>query len=359
MTLLKGNKGEWSELYAFVRLLSTGKLYAADENVCRQGNFYFSILNIFRNEFPEIYSKYKIDSQSLKVEIYINDKKVSSLKMSELCQQADLLLHEIKQGSASAFAIPEADLIMKELYCCKIKAPSKDKADIVMELHDPNVGYNHSCGFSIKSDIGKPPTLLNASGATNFVYEVEGVSNEDAEVINKISCKDKIIKRIRMITKCGKMTFVKTNSPIFEGNLRLIDSMMPDIIGELVLYSYQQNEKNLLKISNYLETVNPLNGRFPQGFYSYKIKELLCAVALGMVPNHIWDGKDEANGGYIIVNVDGGVLAYHIYNRDAFKEYLLKNTVLERASTSKHNFAKIYKVNGKKYINLNLQIRFK
>ena len=29
---LTGNKGEWSELYALVKLLSSGKLYAADEN---------------------------------------------------------------------------------------------------------------------------------------------------------------------------------------------------------------------------------------------------------------------------------------------------------------------------------------
>lgn len=358
MTLLKGNKGEWSELYAFIRLLSTGTLYAADENVCRRNDFYFSILNIFRNEFPEIYSKYKIDSHLSTIEIYVNDKKIDSLSMSKLRCQADSLLDEIQQGSARAFAIPEADLIMEELHCCKIKAPSQDKADIVMELHDPKVGYNHKCGFSIKSDIGHPPTLLNASKATNFIYEVDGISDKDAEEINKISCREKIIERIRAITKYGKMTFVRADSSIFEENLRFIDSMMPDIIGELVLYSYQQNEKNLLKISNYLEKANPLHGRFPQGFYLYKIKELLCAVALGMVPNHTWNGKDEANGGYIIVKVDGEVLAYHIYNRDAFKEYLLKNTVLERASTNRHNFAEIYTVNGKKYINLNLQIRF-
>ena len=30
---MSGNKGEWSELYVFFRLLSDAKLYAADENV--------------------------------------------------------------------------------------------------------------------------------------------------------------------------------------------------------------------------------------------------------------------------------------------------------------------------------------
>ena len=77
-----------------------------------------------------------------------------------------------------------------------------------------------------------------------------------------------------------------------------------------------------------------------------------------MMPSKEWDGLDEANGGYIIVKDDGDVLAYHIYNRDAFEDYLLKNTKFEKGSTSKHGFASLYEENGKMLINLNLQIRF-
>jgi hypothetical protein len=94
------------------------------------------------------------------------------------------------------------------------------------------------------------------------------------------------------------------------------------------------------------------------GFYTYKFKELLCCAALGMTPATAWDGHDEANGGYIVVTSKGNVLAYHIYNRDFFKEYLMNNTKFERASTSRHGYASIYKENNKTYIKLNLQIRF-
>ena len=34
---LRGNKGEWSEAYAFIKLLGEGKVYAADENLKRMG----------------------------------------------------------------------------------------------------------------------------------------------------------------------------------------------------------------------------------------------------------------------------------------------------------------------------------
>ena len=72
-----------------------------------------------------------------------------------------------------------------------------------------------------------------------------------------------------------------------------------------------------------------------------------------------WDGLDEANGGYIIVKADGEILAYHIYNRNFFEQYLLDNTILERASTSRHDYMSLYEENGEMFIKLNLQIRFR
>ena len=59
-----------------------------------------------------------------------------------------------------------------------------------------------------------------------------------------------------------------------------------------------------------------------------------------MKPAKPWDGLDEANGGYIIVKADGEILAYHIYNRNFFEQYLLDNTYLERASTSRQDVYK-------------------
>ncbi|KXA31684.1 hypothetical protein HMPREF3229_00213 [Peptoniphilus harei] len=78
-----------------------------------------------------------------------------------------------------------------------------------------------------------------------------------------------------------------------------------------------------------------------------------------MKPATIWDGIDEASVGYIIVTKQGDVLAYHIYNRIYFEEYLLNNTKYEIASTLKHDFGKVYSENGEDFIKLNLQIRFR
>lgn len=138
----------------------------------------------------------------------------------------------------------------------------------------------------------------------------------------------------------------------------MIDSLMPEIVAEAVLYSYLSNTDDCNKVISYLEETDPLGVRIKQ-FYRYKFKKFLCAKALGMDPSKRWAGIDEANGGYIAVKSDGTVLAYHLYNRDMFEKYLLDNTNFERASTGKHNYAKIYQEDGELFIKFNLQIRFK
>ena len=41
--MLTGNKGEWSEIYVFLKLLADGKLYSADENLEIIENIYYEI----------------------------------------------------------------------------------------------------------------------------------------------------------------------------------------------------------------------------------------------------------------------------------------------------------------------------
>ena len=137
----------------------------------------------------------------------------------------------------------------------------------------------------------------------------------------------------------------------------LIDSLLPEIIAELLLVSFSRDVTKLKDLVDILEKENPRRYR-RSDVYGYKIRKLLCACALGMKPSQKWNGSEEANGGYILVKETGEVLAYHIYNREAFELYLLNNTRLERASTKRHDYLSIYTENGEARINLNLQIRF-
>ena len=354
---ISGNKGEWSELYAFVELMRSGRLYAADEDLNRINNIYFPILKIFRNNAVAHSNRTDYIIQDDGVEISIDGEPVSYISNTFLEQTKYLIYHGILSGEDRSFEIKGVPEAMERMQIDKIKASSSDKADIFMQIHDVHTGYNPFCGFSIKSELGNPPTLLNASGATNFVFEVCDITDDDMFRINEINSRNKILDRISAICEIGEMVFIKAKNEIFSSNLMLIDSNMEAIIAFLLLAYYQDQASSCRDLVDIIEEVNPLN--YPRrGFYEYKFKKFLCSVALGMMPSKEWDGHDEANGGYVIVKQDGDVLAYHLYNRNAFETYLLNNTRLERGSTSRHGFASIYKENGRYFINLNLQIRF-
>ena len=47
---MKGNKGEWSELYTLFRLAADGRLYAADADTNKIPTIYYDILQIIRKQ---------------------------------------------------------------------------------------------------------------------------------------------------------------------------------------------------------------------------------------------------------------------------------------------------------------------
>lgn len=95
-------------------------------------------------------------------------------------------------------------------------------------------------------------------------------------------------------------------------------------------------------------------------FYEHKMKVLLLDTALVMTPAKEWNGRYDANGGYLVVRQDGEIVCYHFYNRNDVEDYLYNNTRFERASRSRYHFGKLFrKDDDNVYIKLYLQIRFK
>lgn len=352
---MSGNKGEWSELYTFLKLLSQGRIYAADENVQKIDNVFYPILKIIREEYAGERIEYVIDD--LNVHIEAQNCRLMTVPRRELGEKANYLLEQIADHSNS-FEIEEIAEYVNGIRVTKIKAPSTDTTDITMQIEDINTGFRNNVGFSIKSEIGNPPTLLNAGETTNFIYRVDGISCSQMKEINSIETRNKIIDRINKIKEYGgRLTFEGVNHNGFNRNLIMIDSMMPTLMGNMLLYFYENDIKDCKSLVDMLGEKDPLEYG-ETVIYSYKIKKFLCSCALGMKPAKKWDGIDEANGGYIIVKSDGEILAYHIYNRNMFEQYLLDNTYFERASTTRHKYMFIYEKDGKMFIKLNLQIRF-
>ena len=59
-----GNKGEWAELYAALRILADKKLYIADPNGKQNPNYWIDILSLIRKETADRLVRYQYDPQA-------------------------------------------------------------------------------------------------------------------------------------------------------------------------------------------------------------------------------------------------------------------------------------------------------
>lgn len=362
--MLTGNVGEWSEIYALLKLLSDGRLTPGDENIEKIKGLFYPIVKILRTETSGKF-EYAVDDE---IVISSNNKELLRIPISTFTEKASFLFEKIKDNKDTTFSVPEIETFMNEIKCISLKASSESKTDINIIIHDLRTNQQPLLGFSIKSQLGNPSTLLNPGKTTNFIYAVTG-KNIESEIneINSIVIKrgEKISRDIRgrilFIKEKGcKLEFVDTENPIFNSNLTLIDSLLPKIMAEIVLDFFNSNRSKLIDLVNKVHEINPMDFDISNNhqFYSYKVKKLLTDIALGMVPSKVWSGEYHATGGYLIVKDDGEVICYHIYNKSEFENYLLNNTKLDTASSSRFDFGELYIDDGELYFKLNLQIRF-
>jgi hypothetical protein len=357
--MITGNKGEWSEIYALFKLLGDKQLFVGDKDIQRIKGLVYPILKVLRTETTRDF-QYSIDDE---IVIISGGEKVLNIPISIFKEKAAHLLSEIKTNKSGIFELPEIEAFMISINCLSLKAKSTTKTDITIVVHDQRTGQQPALGFSIKSQLGSPSTLLNAGKTTNFVFEISNLklSKDEIQSINKITSRSKIMDRILVISNAnGDLKFISAEKSIFSNNLILIDSKLPELLSNLVYQFYTSKSS---KITDLVETINQLNPlNFDESdnhkFYEYKIKRFLTDVALGMMPSKVWSGQYDATGGYLVVKEDGDVLCYHIYNKNEFEDYLYNNTKLDTASSSRHGFGEIYELEGKLYFKLNLQIRF-
>ncbi len=325
-----------------------------------QLSLYYPILNVIRQEL-KCY-EYKPDTNKKVVIISEDGNVFKTISMSVFSNESRKLFDEIKKNNAASFEIPCTETFMNQIGCTKLKASSKDKADIHIIIHDSRTKMNPLLGFSIKSQLGRPSTLLNAGNNTNITYKIIGKSLSDAEIsqINQIK---KQSDRIRGLCNKGcSLDFFCVENETFRNNLLFLDCYMPQFIAECLSINTIKCKSSIPDVVTELAKKNPVgfSGSDIVSFYAHKMKVLLLDSALGMTPGKEWIGKYDANGGYLVVKDDGEIVCYHFYKKNEVEDYLYNNTRFENASRERYNYGFIYRgASGDAYIKLNLQIRFK
>ncbi|MDO5564814.1 MAG: HpaII family restriction endonuclease [Eubacteriales bacterium] len=348
------NRGEWSELYVVLFLLIEPKLEIVDEKLNTIEKGIFEIRKIILNANDKL--EYCIEKNSVYVYMnFIEYNKMSINEVNEICKKIYKGIINNNKTSG-AFSIIGVDTFLGKFSNGEIiKGKSIQKEDIETIVFDNKKLKDVNLKYSIKSLLGRPATLLNSSQHTNFRYSVTNISKEDIKVINSINTRTKLLDRMAEIEeKDGIILFDKVVSPTFDYNLRMVDSNMPEYLGNMLLSSYANNEKDLKEL--FLHHIPKID----KNFAIKKLEDLLSAICFSFIPSEKWGGHQSVNGGFLIVNTDGKILVLDlVYYKQHVLNYLVNNTKLDSPSSTRYHMFELYEENGRVYFTLNLQIRYK
>lgn len=338
------NYGEWTEAYVFLRLLSNGRVYAADRNFERDENVYIDILNIIRYEKEHI-----LEFQRELESVTASDNGVvfKVLTYSELVDKADYLYNAVKNivSRDRKFSVPEIEDYLTELRFSQPKVPKlpKDieaaygkKTDIIITLQDSSDRAVSTTGFSIKSHLGSSSSLFNSAMASNFLYEIIGCDEKEMYEIN-----GKYIS-----SEIGMIEYIKNNPALtlefrgvsdeFRDNLDFVELKMPEILSCAILtqigYYDRANSNKTRDIIEKVAQKNPVGVRRPETWYEAKMKDFLYASFSGLTATEPWDGRRKLSGGYIDVSPSGQMLYYRAVSDDVFNTFLYEHTFIDRPS---------------------------
>jgi len=361
----KKNKGEWGERYCCPKIIHTRQIRFGDKdlNIPDNNNF----ITVSKLTTADQQQSFSLEPNTSLVAVTKGAGKPESKNLEKIINENTLnnIISEIKKGKTdkATFELPEFKSMEKKLGINFKGGTSSQKADIFLDIEYDGT-KKKDVGFSIKSGFGAPPSLLNATAQTNFVYEIPGCSKESLSEVNEITTGQyRIINRIKKIRELGLgFKYANMTSEIFCKNLTEIDKALPELISKMLpqfyINRYDRLSCNLFKLSDFGK--DTIKGKT-------EIKEFLMAIMFGMVPSKEWTRKHQAEG-LIVVKGNGDLVCFYEKNFTAGKDYLFEKAYFDTPSRKNANMGKkaggqemaeLYEKKGKVYINLGLQIRLK
>ena len=366
------NKGEWSELYTAKKLLADGKLYLAGEDYHKNPDEWMQVLSIQRIEGNNRIVSYNINSDEDRIDIEVDSTLNKSMKISRFKHIAKLFKNEIIEGSSSFDVSESTKAFLSEAEFNSSRARSSDKNDIYLTLKDPRTSIiRKNVGFSIKSELGKPPTIFNTATASGVKYRISDMTDclmsETNSLVN-LSGDSAVSERCRYLLENGcSFEYVgfanarRVKQPTFAENLDTINPRLSTVIEKILWNHFVEGEKNkdIDKLTDIIIEQNPCKITYPEIKYPTMIKNFLYVCYSGMTASKIWKGEAQVKGGFINVNNAGEITAQYAIESDSFKNFLFYNCFFDYPSTSKKygDYGHVYKEGNDYFFNLNFQIK--
>lgn len=342
--MIKRNKGELSEIYALCKVIFKQLIAYGDINAHATKDT-IQVLKIHT-------SQSLIDLQQTQFAVIKNGEQ-TTYQLADFLTQGELqqILADIKAGK-STFSSETLEQKMAILGETKTKGTSLEKGDISLSFLDNGQLFSEQ-QTSIKSFLGNSPTLLNASQATNFIYEIQGMTASDMDAINAIESRAKIKDRLQKIYELGgRLSFQACENQTYESTLRKVDSQMPEILAQALLAFFAKRMDNKLSSFPITQISDPAKAEQ----ITCRLKDFVKSTILGIFPTHEWDGNLTANS-VLLVNDMGELIFYHTNHDSVLKNFFYQHTFFDTPSSTRHRFGNVYVEKGKFYFKLNLQLR--
>jgi hypothetical protein len=349
------NKGEWSELAVALKFLIDRNLHLVDESLNDVSNSYYGQIDAVTFIGQDKLTFLILDEF---VTVQFNNQTVSKVTIKDVEKVYDELINGINKNRSKdgAFDIPIVSRWLTVISGSKIfKSPANEKADLSITLLDKQEDKKVDLTYSIKSSLGSPSTILNASSQTKFKYRVYGLTDQQVNEVNSINTRSKLIDRFNYLDdKDIVFTFESSVSDELSYNLSQIDPELEKTLSEALILSYRY-KKNKDLFNLFLQCLNNNEQKAYQ-----LLSGLLDAISFGFVPGTKWDGKLKVDGGLIIMTKDkGAIVLDKKYNNNKLLDYMVHNSKFDSPSSKRYNMLDIYSDSNGHYFTLNLHIRYK
>lgn len=189
-------------------------------------------------------------------------------------------------------------------------------ANVVLQSFGDSILAAPRIPLMVETLDGDGLALLNPSQSTEFIFRVEGgPSLENTEGIDT-----GVRGRTEPIS--SMLRFERVRSGIFEGNLRVVDSSLPEILATMMLFMYDTGTSDIPTLVDHLDRTNPLGYRGPHDFYRTKVRRLLAECFMGLVPDEAWNGVATARGGCVMMDADGSMYCFTTADRSRLEDFL-------------------------------------
>ena len=353
----EATKREWCELYTFFRLLTEGKVTLGTAKA-KKGEINWPIAMIQREEHDGTRCYY-IEKEMVRIKGENSEK---SVPREDFGIVADLILQAVKSSSEDEVTSPDGvEEFLDEVAIFDLEAKTEDRTDFYIAFWHPEAPLS---GFSVRSRLSAMNPLLDGGRAANLKLEQSGVKFA-TPTVNKINAlpeaPNEVAERMLLIERLGGvLKYSDVADRVFRSNLLMIDLHFPRVLTEMVRIMHLDDITRISELTEVIKQMNPLKIKDElvnkHGFYEFKVKQFLMALALDMRPAKIYTGQDSAVEGILLMDGSGEVLCYHKSEKPVMEDFLFLNTRLEKGSLDKDKYGFLERENGTYYFKLNAKI---